>query len=304
MRINIEKKNCVLGRLALVLTTLIWGTSFVILKKTLDEIPTLYVLAYRFTGAVILLLLIGFRDLKKIDVQYIKGGIIMGVFLFIAYTVQTYGLYYTTPGKNAFLTTTYCVLTPFIYGFTAKKKPDIFNYVAAVVCLTGVGFVSLDGDLGVNVGDVLTLFSGLFFALHIVATSKYIRGKSVRALTLIQFATAAVLCWIFALLTDPVPTQISTDSLWSILYLSIMCTAICFILQTFGQKYTPPSSTAVIMTLESVFATIISVIFYHEELSLKVILGFTLIFIAVLIAETKLNFLRRKRVKVKTGTNY
>ncbi|NLW66114.1 MAG: DMT family transporter [Clostridiales bacterium] len=297
MEINTEKKNCVLGRFALVLTTLIWGTSFVILKKTLDEVPTLYVLAYRFTGATILLLLIGMKDLKKIDLQYIKGGMIMGVFLFLAYTIQTYGLFHTTPGKNAFLTTTYCVLTPFIYWAVVKKKPDICNYIAAVICMAGVGFVSLDGDLGVNIGDILTLCSGMFFALHIVATSKHIRGRSVRALTMIQFATASVLCWIFALLTDPVPTQISTESMWSILYLSVMCTAVCFIFQTYGQKYTPPSTTAVIMTLESVFGTIISVIFYHEQLSPKVLMGFALIFIAVLISETKLGFLWRKRAE-------
>lgn len=297
MEINTEKKNCVLGRFALVLTTLIWGTSFVILKKTLDEVPTLYVLAYRFTGATILLLLIGMKDLKKIDLQYIKGGMIMGVFLFLAYTIQTYGLFHTTPGKNAFLTTTYCVLTPFIYWAVVKKKPDICNYIAAVICMAGVGFVSLDGDLGVNIGDILTLCSGMFFALHIVATSKHIRGRSVRALTMIQFATASVLCWIFALLTDPVPTQISTESMWSILYLSVMCTAVCFIFQTYGQKYTPPSTTAVIMTLESVFGTIISVIFYYEQLSPKVLMGFALIFIAVLISETKLGFLWRKRAE-------
>lgn len=297
MQIDKEKRNSVLGRAALVVTTLIWGTSFVILKETLDELPTLYVLAWRFTGAAILLLVFGIKDIKKIDLEYIKGGIIMGTVLFLAYTIQTYGLYYTTPGKNAFLTTTYCVLTPFIYWLTAKKKPGICNFIAAVICLIGVGFVSLDRDLSVNIGDMLTLCCGLFFAIHIVATAKYINGRSVRALTMIQFATAAVLCWIFALLTDPVPTQVSTETIWRIVYLSVMCTAVCFVLQTYGQKYTPPSSTAVFMTLESVFGTIFSVIFYHEQLSIKVLIGFALIFTAVLIAETKFGFLRRKQLK-------
>lgn len=297
MQIDKEKRNSVLGRAALVVTTLIWGTSFVILKETLDELPTLYVLAWRFTGAAILLLVFGIKDIKKIDLEYIKGGIIMGTVLFLAYTIQTYGLYYTTPGKNAFLTTTYCVLTPFIYWLTAKKKPGICNFIAAVICLIGVGFVSLDRDLSVNIGDMLTLCCGLFFAIHIVATAKYINGRSVRALTMIQFATAAVLCWIFALLTDPVPTQVSTETIWRIVYLSVMCTAVCFVLQTYGQKYTPPSSTAVFMTLESVFGTIFSVIFYHEQLSIKVLIGFALIFTAVLIAETKFGFPRRKQLK-------
>lgn len=298
MSISKKHSNCVLSRAALVATTLIWGTSFVLLKNTLNELPPLYVLAYRFSGAALLMLLIGIKDLKKLDWQYVKGGAIMGVFVFIAYTLQTYGLYYTTPGKNAFLTTTYCILVPFIYWITAKKKPSGYNFIAAVICVAGVGFVSLNSDLSGNVGDLLTLCCGLFYALHIVATSKYIEGRSVMMLTMIQFFVAGVLCWVSALLTDPIPTQISTSTIWSVVYLSVMCTAVCYVLQTFGQKYTPPSSVAVIMTLESVFGTLISVVFYHEVLKPKLVLGFCLIFCAVLISETELSFLKKKKQPV------
>lgn len=294
MKIDMAKRNCVLGRLALFAATLLWGSSFVILKNTLNEVPTFYILAFRFTGAALLMLLLGFKDLKKLDMQYVKGGIIMGLCVFCAYVLQTYGLSYTTPGKNAFLTTTYCILTPFVFWITAKKKPDIYNYLAAIVCVIGVGFVSLDGGLSMNKGDLLTLCCGVFFALHIVATNKYIEGRSVVMLTMMQFATAAVLCWIFALLTDPVPTNISSGSIWSIVYMCVMCTAACYVLQTFGQKYTPPSSAAVILTLESVFGAAISVVFYHEQLTAKLLIGFVLIFAAVLISETKLSFLKKK----------
>ncbi len=119
---KITKKNCVMGRLALLAMTLIWGTSFVVLKNTLVTVPTLYVLAYRFSGAAVLMLLLGIKDIKKLDLQYVKNGAVMGVFLFIAYTFQTFGLEQTTPGKNAFLTTTYCVLVPFIYWIIEKKR--------------------------------------------------------------------------------------------------------------------------------------------------------------------------------------
>lgn len=291
---NLSRRNCILGRSALVFTTLIWGTSFVILKTTINEVPLLYVLAYRFSGAAVLMFLIGIKDIKKLDFQYLKGGAIMGLYIFAAYVLQTYGLANTSPGKNAFLTTTYCVLVPFIYWITAKKRPDVFNFLAAFICVLGVGLVSLDGSLTANKGDLLTLGCGLFFGLHIVATTKYIEGRSVVILTMVQFATSASLCWIFALITDPVPTNISATSLWSIVYLCVMCTAVCYVLQVFGQKYTPPSSAAVIMTMESVFGAAISVIFYHEQVTIKLLAGFALIFIAVLISETKLSFLRKK----------
>ena len=95
--------------------------------------------------------------IKKIDKQYIKGGALMGICLASAYIVQTYGLVYTTPGKNAFLTATYCILVPFLYWAIAHKKPDRYNVIAAFVCLVGMGFVCLNDDLSVNIGDILLL---------------------------------------------------------------------------------------------------------------------------------------------------
>ena len=286
---RIDRKNCVLGRAALLAMTLIWGTSFVVLKETLNTVPTLYVLAYRFSGAAALMLLLGAKDVKKLDKNYLKYGAILGVFLFLAYTLQTFGLSLTTPAKNAFLTTTYCVLVPFIGWIIDKKRPDAFNFIAAAICLAGVGFVSLQKDLSADIGDLLTLCCGVFFGLHIVYTSKYIQGRSVAMITMVQFATAGVLAWIAALLTAPVPQNI--------VYLCVMCTAICFVLQTYGQKYTPPATVAVIMTLESVFGAAFSVALGYEVLSAKLVAGFVLIFLAVLMSETKFSFLKRKKPK-------
>lgn len=298
MTLDTNKRNATLGRLALISMTLIWGASFVVMKNVLEEVPTLYLLAFRFSGAAILMLLIGLKDIKKLDKNYIIKGTVMGVYLFVAYALQTFGLSMTTPGKNAFLTTTYCVIVPFLYWAITKKRPDKYNIMAALICVVGVGFVSLQSTVdAINVGDLLTLCSGLFFAFHIVATGKSIQGRSVVMLTMVQFAVAGILSWIFALFSAPVPRNISTDMIWSILFLTVMCTAVCFVLQTFGQKYTHPSTAAVIMTLESVFGTIISVIFYHEELNAKLVIGFILIFAAVLISETKLDFIRRLKGK-------
>lgn len=289
-----DRKKDILGRGALVLTTLIWGTSFIIMKDTLDTVPTLWLLAFRFTGAAVLMALFGARQLKTLDLGYLKGGVVMGVCLCVAYIVQTYGLVYTTPGKNAFLTATYCVLVPFLWWFFNKKKPDGYNISAALICLIGMGLVSLQDDLSVGIGDALTCCCGLFYALHIIATAKAAEGRSPVLLSMIQFATAAVLCWIVAPLSGPMPKSIPAESWCSIAYLCFMCTGVCFLLQTIGQKYTPPSAVAVILTLESVFGTLLSILFYHERLTLRVAAGFVLIFAAVLISETKLSFLRRR----------
>lgn len=290
---NNNKAN--LGRTCLILTTLIWGSSFVILKSALDSITPLWVLAIRFSGAAILMLIACLPRLKKLDKRYVTGGCLMGLCLAAAYIVQTYGLVYTTPGKNAFLTTTYCILVPFLYWAISGKRPDKYNIIAAVVCLVGVGFVCLGNDLSINVGDMLTILCGLFYGLHIIVTSRTAENRDPVLITMLQFATAAVVCFIGAVLFEPAPHDIGSGTWLSIAYMTFICTGLCYILQTVGQKYTPPSQTAVILTLESVFGSAISVILGVESLTFNIALGFFLIFIAIITSETKLDFLNKKR---------
>lgn len=296
MALNKDKKYAALGRLALLATTMIWGTSFVILKNTLDSVSTLYILAFRFTGAAVLMLLLGLREMKKLDMGYLKSGGLMGAFLFLAYVLQTYGLVYTTPGKNAFLTATYCVMVPFLYWAISRRRPDKYNIAAAFMSIAGIGLVSLNNDFSVGLGEGLTTLCGVFFALHIIATSRAAENRSVVLLTMIQFAVCGVLSWLSALIAEPFPTQIPAGAAVGIVYLCVMCTAATYLLQTFGQKYTPPSAVAVILTLEAVFGTVISMIFYGERLSLRLAVGFVVIFSAILVSETKLAFLSRKKM--------
>ena len=291
---NGNLKMKLLGRGALLLMSIIWGSSFFILKNTLESVSTLYVLAIRFSGAAVLLCLFSLRELKKLDRRYLAGGALMGLCLLAAYVLQTYGLTLTTPGKNAFLTATYCVIAPFLGWLLLRRKPGGYNILAAVVCIVGIGFVSLNNDFSINPGDALTLCCGLFYALHILVIDRYAEGRSALLLTMVQFAVAGALAWIAALLTEPVPKQIPADATLSIVYLCVMCSALCNFLQTFGQKYTPAAGTAILMTLESVFGALFSALFYHERFSPKLLLGFALIFSAVLISETKLSFLRKK----------
>lgn len=287
-------QNRRIGRLSLLGATLIWGSSFIILKSTLDSVPTLWVLALRFTGAALLMALIGIKELRKLDWQYVKKGLGLGTALFVAYTLQTFGLEYTTPGKNAFLTATYCVIVPFMWWFFTKKRPDGYNIAAALICILGMALVSLDGGLSLGLGDALTICCGFFYALHIILTARAVEGRSPVLLSMLQFAVAAVWCWIAAPIVSPFPQSVPASAWWSIAYLCFMCTGICFLLQTIGQKHTPPQTASIILTLESVFGTLLSVLFYHEQLSLKTAAGFVLIFVAVLISETKLNFLKRR----------
>lgn len=276
-----------LGRLAILLTTMIWGTSFVILKNTLDVIPAMWILAARFVIAALLLSLCAGKRFKTMRREDIRGGILMGVCLATAYIFQTYGLVYTTPGKNAFLTSAYCIMVPFMtWGFFGRK-PEKRVIPATVMCLVGIGFVSLSRDFSVNIGDILTLTCGIFYALHIIVCEKYAPDCDTVALTAIQFAAAAAICLAGAVIAEPIPRAVTGEAVFSVLYLAVMCTAVCFFLQVWGQKYTPSSTAAVLMTLESVFGTVISVIFYDEKLTFRIILGFALIFISVILTSVE-----------------
>ena len=288
------KDHSTLGRLALLGTTIIWGSSFIILKNTLNSLPTLWILALRFSGAALIMALAANRQLKTLDRRAFKYGLAMGAALYCAYTLQTYGLLYTTPGKNAFLTATYCVIVPFLWWAFFKKRPDRYNVAAALVCIAGMALVSLEGDLSLGLGDALTMCCGLFYALHIIVSSRGLEKYAVLPLTTVQLATTAVLCWITAPIASPFPQSVPASAWLSVAYLCVMCTGACYFLQALGQKYTSAQSASIILTLESVFGTLFSVAFYHEQLTLKTVSGFVLIFAAVLISETKRSFLRRR----------
>ena len=209
----------------------------------------------------------------------------LGVCLAAAYIFQTYGLKYTTPGKNAFLTATYCVLVPFMVWAFFKRPPNAANIIAAFMCVFGIGLVSLSGTSPFNIGDALTLVCGIFYALQIILTERFIGDCDALSLTGVEFGTAAVICLAGALIFESAPVGLSLELWGSIAYMGVMCTALCFFLQTWGMRYTPSSTAAVIMTFESVFAIIISVIFYDEPVTVRLICGFTLIIASVIISE-------------------
>ncbi|HWT75808.1 MAG TPA: DMT family transporter [Mobilitalea sp.] len=281
------------AKIALFGAALIWGGSFLIVKNSMDVMQPHMLLAFRFTVGCVLLGIIFHKRLRLLNKDYlIKGGII-GVFLFLGYSLQTIGITDTTPGKNAFLTSVYCVLVPFIFWAVDKKKPDIYNILAAFVTIIGIGLVSLNGGFSIRMGDSLTLVSGFVYAFHVVAVAKFGKDKDPILLTILQFAYAAVFSWIVALLYEDFPTQWSPQTISGLIYLAVFATAVALLLQNVGQKYTNPAPAAILLSLESVFGVFFSVIFYHEKITMKLFIGFLFIFLAVIISETKLSFLSK-----------
>jgi Predicted permease, DMT superfamily len=279
-------------KLALFCAAFIWGSSFFIMKDTVDVFTPHILLGFRFTIACFLLSVVFYRKLKEINFEYIWKGGVIGVFLFLGYSMQTIGITETTPGKNAFLTAVYCVIVPFLFWIVNKSRPDIYNYSAAVICLAGIGLVSLTGSFTIGIGDAFTLLGGFIYAAHLVAVAKLGKGKDPIIITIIQFGFAAILSWIVGFTTESLPAAVSIQNVVGLLYLAVFATAVALLFQNIGQKHTHPSAAAIILSLESVFGVMFSIIFYGEQLTLRLACGFLLIFLAVIISETKLSFLK------------
>ena len=289
-----------LAKPMLILAPVIWGSSFVVMKHSLDSFTPFYLLAFRFTAAAVLLGLACWKSWRAMDRNYLKSGLIIGTFLFLAYAFQTFGLEQTTSGKNAFFTAVYCVIVPFLYWVIAKRRPDKFNILAAFLCIAGIALVSVTGSnaTAFNMGDVLTLIGGFFFAAHIVAVAKYSEGRDIFILTTLQFASFALFSWIGVLITRPAltPGVFDQSLIFSLAYLVIFASCGALLFQNIGQKYTAPSTAAVLLSLEAPFGVFFSILFANERPTPLMFVGFALIFLAVVCSETKFSFLRKKKV--------
>ena len=291
-----QKKNLtVIASLGILFVTVIWGFAFVVVKNSLDAVPPLYMMAFRFSIAALMLSLVFCRRFASLTKAAVMHGVGIGIALFLAYAFQTIGCKYTTAGKNAFLTTFYVILVPFINWALVKNKPDFYSLLAAVLSITGIGLLSLRGDLTMNIGDVLTLICGFCYALQIVFIARYSQNDDPVMLAVLQIIVSAVLSWIAApLFEGPFPLAAVKDTgvIGSMLYLGLLSTMVAFLLQNVCQKYTPPSTASILMSFEAVFGMLFSVIFLREPLSLRGFIGCFLMFAAVIVSETKLSFLR------------
>ncbi len=299
---NIErkkgKKNILwLANVGMAFTALIWGFAFVVVKDSVDAVPPVYMLAFRFTIAFVGLSLVFCKKLPRITRSDLVCGGFLGFWLFISYFFQTVGIQYTTAGKNAFLTTIYVVIVPFLHWAINKKKPDGYCVAAAFLAVAGIGLLSLQGDLTVNIGDILTIVCGFGYAIHMVYIDQYTETHDPIILTILQIGMAAVISWLAAPLFDggfPVAV-FAWKHLSGMLYLGFGSTMVAFLLQNVCQKYTTPTSASLFLSLESVFGVLFSMIFLEEYLTVRMTVGCVLIFVAITMAETKFSFLKRRR---------
>lgn len=269
----------------LVLTALIWGTGFVVMKNTLDAVPPGAIIAIRYSIASVLTAVLFQKHLRGLTRADVCRGGAVGALLAGAYIVQTIGLSMTTAGKNAFLTTVYVLLVPFGCYFVFRQKLNKTNFIAAALMLLGIGCLSLDGESGgLNLGDFLTLCCGALFAAHIMAVDRCQEKTNTYALIVLQFAFAAAFACVYSVMFERgMPLSIDWGVAGGLLYLSVFSTTVAMSLQNIGQSMAPASHAAILLSLESVFGALASWLLLGETLTPTMLLGFAVIFCALVV---------------------
>ena len=276
-------------RLMLVLAPVIWGLSFVVMKDSVQVIPPAQLIGVRFLCAGVLLGVVFFKRVRATFCRdMLARGAILGTLLFLAFWFQTIGVANTTPGKNAFLTATYVVLVPFGWWIIARRRPGIHNLVAAVLCLAGIGFVSLDSDLTASYGDLMTLVGAVWFAVHMIYVAKFSEGRDMVVLTVYQFFAMGIWGTLIGLVTEPLPalSSITGGFIGEMVYLIVFASCAALLFQNVAQAHVPPAQASLLLSLEAVFGVLFSVLIYGEQISIRLIVGFILVFVAIVVSET------------------
>ncbi len=308
-----ERKRNLIGQLLLLLATLAWGSSFVILKETIESVPGFFVIGIRFLISGLAVGLIFIKKLIKINKTALWQGVCLGLVVAAAYLLQTWGLKHTTPARNAFLTSTYCIMCPFLVWLFFKRAPKAYNLVSAGLCLLGIGLVAFSGGQGATgdnlfLGDALTLCGAVFFSLQILFIDRFQEKRCDPIILLVvQFFVVGVIMTVASFVFE-LPAQgigaykMNSDQLLRVGYLTLACTIFAQGAQIFGQRLTSSSGqSAIILSLEAVFGVFFSVLIGYEKLTVMLVVGFVVIFGAILISELRFDF--AKLFKKKTALN-
>lgn len=279
----------------LVAMALIWGYSFLTMKTVLDTVPTFMLLACRFLlSAVIMFIIFRKRIKAHFNREYLGFGVLMGCVIWSAYAAQTLGLVDTTPGKNAFLTGTYCILVPFIALILFRERVTKWHIASALLCLVGVGFVALD-NFSIQMGDLVTLVGAVFFAVDMAVVGHIGRTRDVSVLTSWMFLFVGTFSLAATLAFEPrVPAaQWTPEIIGQLVFLAVVCTTIGLLLQNQALSHVPPATGSLLLSLESPSGVLFSVLMAGEVLTGKLIFGFALIFLSIVLSETHFSFLRK-----------
>lgn len=274
--------------LGLVIIGFSWGFGFVALDWC-ERIPAFMIMTLRFFMAAALLAVFFHKHLKYIDKELVKAGVIIGLFMFLCYACASFGIRFTTTSRTAFFSCLGAICVPILNFVFFKTKMTGKAILCSILCLIGVYSISMGGstDLGFNFGDMLCLGASIFGASQIIAVERLSRHHDIFALTIIELSTITALSAALSFITgETYPGAITPLEIGSLLFMGVICSALCFVLQMVCQKHVPANRVGLILTLEPVVGALAAVLLLGDVLGVFGAIGGLLIVGSIVISES------------------
>ena len=289
--------------LSLLLMVFGWGLSYYMLDSILLEATPLALNAVRFLGAFSIALIFGFKRLKNVSKTTLKYSLLVGMALFSCYIGVTYGIQYTTISNSAFLCALPVIFVPIFQIVFLRKKPETRVLLAVVICLIGIMLLTLKEDFSINLqnlkGDLLSILCAVSYAVDLLLTEKAVKEPDVNPfhLGVFQLGVTGALMLLGTLIMEESRLPATSINWGYLIFLTVVCTGLPFILQPIAQQYTTAAHVGIIFTLEPVFAAIVAYFLAGEVLTTKAYIGAIIMVAALLLAELDPRALVGGRVK-------
>jgi drug/metabolite transporter (DMT)-like permease len=268
---------------ALLLTTASWGSTFFLIKDLLDRVPTLDFLAVRFAIAGVVMFAVAHRAVLAMSRQALRRAVVVGGIYGVAQILQTAGLAHTAASVSGFITGMYVVCTPLLAALLLKTRITAVTWGAVLLATVGLGVLTLDG-FTVGYGEALTFVASVLYALHIVALGAWSTARDALGMSVVQLLVIAVICLV-ATAPDGVVLPETRHDWLAIVYMALVAGALALVAQTWAQSQLSPTRTAIIMSMEPVFAAFFAVLLGGEGLTSRMLLGGVLVLAAMLVVE-------------------
>ena len=287
--------------LILVLVTMCWGVSYYLMDISLAELDPFTLNAHRFLGAFVIAGIFSWKNVLTVNRTTLKYSLLVGVALVFVYMGATFGVKYTSLSNSGFLCALTVIFTPIINRLVFRKRAGAKLTLVVIMCFVGIALMTLKDDFSINTenlrGDILCLMCAVAYAVDLILTERAVSHEEVDAylLGVFQLGVTGILNFMLAFIFET-PHFPETAGVWgSVIFLSVFCTGIAFVLQPVAQQYTTASHVGVIFTLEPVFAAIVALVFAHEVLSVKAYIGALLMLASIFVMEIDFKALTNKK---------
>lgn len=278
-----ERRTRLLASLALLAMTASWGSTFFLIRDLLERVPTLDFLAVRFLVATVAMLLVAPRAVARLSPGSRRHAVVLGVVYGIAQILQTAGLAHTPASVSGFITGMYVVLTPLLAAALLRTRIGGLTWAAVALAACGLAVLTLEG-LSIGYGESITLVSAVLYALHIVGLGAWSDPRQALGMSIVQIGVIATVCWV-ATLPDGVVLPSEHRDWASVVYMALVAGAAAMLAQTWAQAHLPPTRSAIIMSMEPVFAALFAVWLGGEPLTVRMLGGGALVLAAMLVVE-------------------